>query len=199
MMADSLPALLEESDLDALRGLEGQTAAVYFGVFDELILNQRETFAFSGRSRRPPLDPVNALLSFAYTLLANSCAGALESVGLDAYVGFLHRDRPGRTSLALDLMEELRPIFADRFVLTLINNRTIRPEHFDRQPNGAVWLNDEGRKVFLAAWQKRLAEPITHPFLKEKLAWGLVPYVQALLLARYLRDDLDGYPPFLWK
>ncbi len=199
LMADSLPALLEESDLDALRGLEGQTAAVYFGVFDELILNQRETFAFSGRSRRPPLDPVNALLSFAYTLLANSCAGALESVGLDAYVGFLHRDRPGRTSLALDLMEELRPIFADRLVLTLINNRTIRPEHFDRQPNGAVWLNDEGRKVFLAAWQKRLAEPITHPFLKEKLAWGLVPYVQALLLARYLRDDLDGYPPFLWK
>ena len=198
-MSESLPALLVENSLDGLRGLEGQTASVYFGVFDELILNQRETFAFSGRSRRPPLDPANALLSFSYTLLANSCAGALESVGLDAYVGFLHRDRPGRTSLALDLMEELRPIFADRFVLTLINNRVIRPEHFDRQPSGAVWLNDEGRKIFLSAWQKRLAEPITHPFLKEKLAWGLVPYVQALLLARYLRDDMDGYPPFLWK
>ncbi len=185
LMAKSLPVLLEENSLDGLRGLEGQTASVYFGAFDELILNQRETFAFSGRFCRPPLDPVNALLSFAYTPLANACAGALESVGLDAYVGFLHRDRPGRTSLALDLMEELRPIFADRFVLTLINNRTIRSEHFNRQPSRAVWLNDEGRKKFLSAWQKRLAEPIAHPFLKEKLAWGLVPYVQALLLARY--------------
>ncbi len=189
----------EETDPESLQGLEGQTAAVYFEAFDTLILNQRETFAFTGRSRRPPLDPVNALLSFAYTLLANSCAGALESVGLDAYVGFLHRDRPGRVSLALDLMEELRPLFADRFVLTLINNREIRPEHFDRQPGGAVWLTEEGRKIFLSAWQKRLAEPITHPYLKEKLAWGLVPYVQALLLARYLRGDIDGYPPFLWK
>ena len=166
---------------------------------DHLILNGRETFAFTGRSRRPPLDPVNALLSFAYTLLSNACAGALESVGLDAYVGFHHRDRPGRASLALDLMEELRPLFADRFVLTLINNRAIRSEHFDRQPSGAVWLSEEGRKIFLSAWQKRMQEPITHPYLKEKLAWGLVPYVQALLLARYLRNDLDGYPPFLWK
>ncbi len=199
LLADSLPAFLEETDLDSLRGLEGQTAAVYFDAFDALILNQREAFTFTGRSRRPPLDPVNAMLSFAYTLLANSCAGALESVGLDAYVGFLHRDRPGRTSLALDLMEELRPLFADRFVLTLINNREIRPEHFDQQPGGAVWLSDNGRKIFLSAWQKRLAEPITHPYLKEKLAWGLVPYVQALLLARYLRGDLDGYPPFLRK
>ncbi len=199
LLADSLPAFLEETDPESLRGLEGQTAAVYFDAFDALILNQRETFAFTGRSRRPPLDPVNALLSFAYTLLANACAGALESVGLDAYVGFLHRDRPGRVSLALDLMEELRPLFADRFVLTLINNRVIRPEHFDRQPSGAVWLTEEGRKLFLSAWQKRLAEPITHPYLKEKLAWGLVPYVQSLLLARVLRGDLEGYPPFLWK
>ncbi len=198
-LADSLPAFLEETDPDSLRGMEGQTAAVYFDAFDALILNQRETFTFIGRSRRPPMDPVNALLSFAYTLLANACAGALESVGLDAYVGFLHRDRPGRISLALDLMEELRPLFADRFVLTLINNRAIRPEHFERQPGGAVWLTEEGRKLFLTAWQKRLAEPITHPYLKEKLAWGLIPYVQALLLARYLRGDLDGYPPFLWK
>lgn len=198
-LSDSLPAILAETGLESLRGLEGQTAAVYFDAFDALILNQRETFSFSGRSRRPPMDPVNALLSFAYTLLANACAGALESVGLDAYVGFLHRDRPGRSSLALDLMEELRPSFADRFALTLINNRAIRAEHFETQPGGAVWLNDEGRRVFLSAWQKRLAEPITHPYLKEKLAWGLVPYVQALLLARYLRGDLDGYPPFLWK
>lgn len=199
LLADSLSSFLEETDLNSLRGLEGQTAAVYFDAFDELILNQRETFAFTGRSRRPPLDPVNALLSFAYTMLANVCAGALESVGLDAYVGFLHRDRPGRASLALDLMEELRAVFADRFVLTLINNREVRPEHIDRQPGGAVWLTDEGRKIFLTSWQKRLAEQITHPYLKEKIAWGLVPYVQALLLARYLRGDLDGYPPFLWK
>lgn len=199
LLAESLPSLLEEADPGSLRGLEGQAAAVYFNAFDALILNQRDTFAFTGRSRRPPLDPINAMLSFAYSLLANSCAGALESVGLDAYVGFLHRDRPGRASLALALMEELRPLFADRFVLTLINNRVIQREHFDRQPSGTVWLNDEGRKLFLTAWQKRLAEPITHPYLKEKMAWGLVPYVQALLLVRYLREDIDAYPPFLWK
>lgn len=199
LLAESLLALPEINRLEELRGIEGKSAAVYFGVLDHLILNGRETFAFTGRSRRPPLDPVNALLSFAYTLLSNACAGALESVGLDAYVGFHHRDRPGRASLALDLMEELRPLFADRFVLTLINNRAIRSEHFDRQPSGAVWLSEEGRKIFLSAWQKRMQEPITHPYLKEKLAWGLVPYVQALLLARYLRNDLDGYPPFLWK
>ncbi len=199
LLAEQLPAFLQETDLDALRGLEGQTAAVYFGVFDALILNQRETFSFTGRSRRPPTDAVNALLSFAYTLLASVCTGALESVGLDAYVGFLHRDRPGRSSLALDLMEELRPLFADRLVLTLINNRVIHAQHFEWQPGGAVLLNDEGRKAFLSAWQKRLAESITHPYLKEKLAWGLVPYVQALLLARHLRSDIDDYPPFLWK
>lgn len=198
-LAGSLPSLLEVTALDDLRGIEGQTAVVYFGAFDGMILNQHDHFAFTGRSRRPPLDPINALLSFAYTLLANSCAGALESVGLDAYVGFLHRDRPGRTSLALDLMEELRPLFADRFALTLINNREIRPEHFSKQPGGAVWLNDEGRRLFLSAWQKRLAEPITHPYLKEKMARGLVPYAQALLLSRHLRGDLEDYPPFLWK
>lgn len=198
-LAQALPRFLEETDLDALRGLEGQAAAVYFGAFDRMILNQREAFSFIGRSRRPPTDPINALLSFSYTLLSNACAGALESVGLDAYVGFLHRDRPGRASLALDMMEELRPLFADRFALTLINNRMIRKEHFERQPAGAVWLTDEGRKVFLSAWQKRMNEQITHPFLKEKLAWGLVPHVQALLLTRYLRGDLEGYPPFLWK
>lgn len=198
-LADSLPDILTQTELGTLRGLEGKAAAVYFGAFDELILNQRETFSFSERSRRPPLDPINAMLSFAYSLLANNCAGALESVGLDAYVGFLHRDRPGRTSLALDLMEELRPWFADRFVVTLVNNRVIRPEHFSRQASGAVLMTDEGRKAFLSAWQKRLAEPITHPYLKEKMAWGLVPYIQALLLARRLRGDLDDYPPFLWK
>ncbi len=199
LLANALPAILCETDLGALRGLEGQAAAVYFGAFDRLILNQRETFSFSDRSRRPPLDPVNALLSFSYTLLTNACVGALESVGLDAYVGFLHRDRPGRSSLALDLMEELRPLFADRFVVTLINNRVIRPNYFVTRENGAVWLTDEGRKAVLSAWQKRLGETLTHPYLKEKLPWGLVPYVQALLLARTLRGDLDAYPPFLWK
>ena len=199
LLADALPAILREEEPGALLGLEGQAAASYFGAFDGLILNQRETFAFSGRSRRPPLDPINALLSFTYTLLANACAGALESVGLDACVGFLHRDRPGRQSLALDLMEELRPPLADRFVVTLVNNRVLRPGHFLQRENGAVWLTDEGRKLFLSAWQKRLGETLTHPYLKEKLAWGLVPYVQALLLARYLRGDLDAYPPFLWK
>ena len=198
-LSDSLPSILAETSLDSLRGLEGQAAAVYFGAFDTLLLNQRETFAFTGRSRRPPLDPLNAMLSFAYSLLSNICAGALESVGLDAYVGFLHRDRPGRSSLALDLMEELRPLFADRFVATLINNRVIQPGHFEQQPGGAVLLTDEGRKIFLAAWQKRLSESLTHPYLKEKMVWGLVPYVQALLLARCLRGDLDAYPPFLWK
>ena len=142
---------------------------------------------------------MNALLSFAYTLLTSECAAALEAVGLDAYVGFLHRDRPGRKSMALDLMEELRPVWADRFVLTLINTRAVRAEHFTRQENGAVLLNDAGRKIVLGAWQERKRETLTHPYLKEKLYWGLVPYVQALLLSRYLRGDLDGYPPFLWK
>ncbi|MGN0478452.1 MAG: type I-C CRISPR-associated endonuclease Cas1c [Hominenteromicrobium sp.] len=198
-LQDALPAILSCVSPEALRGLEGAAAAVYFGVWDQLILNQKADFIFSVRSRRPPLDRVNALLSFAYTILSGDCASALESVGLDAYVGFLHRDRPGRQSLALDLMEELRSVMADRFVLTLINNRVIRPEHFEQRENGAVLLNDTGRKKFLSAWQEKKREEITHPYLKEKILWGLVPYVQALLLARYLRGDLDGYPPFLWK
>lgn len=199
LLAEALPVVLDETDLSSLQGTEGQAAAVYFGAFDKLILNSRDVFAFNGRSRRPPMDPVNAILSFSYTLLSNACTNALEGVGLDPYVGFMHRDRPGRASLALDLMEELRPIFADRFVLTLINNKILREEHFAYKPGGAVLLTDDGRKIVLAAWQKRLSEQITHPYLKEKLAWGLVPHVQALLLARYLRGDLDAYPPFLWK
>lgn len=194
-----LTPVTEVTELDALRGVEGVGAAAYFGVFDEMILNRKEDFFFRGRNRRPPLDRVNAMLSFAYTLLTHDCASALESVGLDAYVGFLHRDRPGRTSLALDLMEELRPCMADRFVLTIINNRMIRPEDFQVQDSGAVLLNEDGRRAFLKAWQEKKKETLTHPFLGEKLAWGMIPYVQALLLARYLRGDLDGYPPFLWK
>lgn len=193
------PLVAEETSLDTLRGEEGAGAKVYFDVFDDMILQNKADFFFHERSRRPPLDNVNALLSFAYSLLGSDCAAALESVGLDAYVGFLHRDRPGRTSLALDLVEELRPCFADRFVLSLINNRVIAATDFVRTDSGAVLLTDAGRKKFLRAWQERKRDTITHPYLKEKISWGLVPYVQALLLARYLRDDLDAYPPFLWK
>ena len=194
-----LPLTLEITDMEALRGLEGVGAAAYFGVFDHMLLNRKEDFYFRGRNRRPPLDRVNAMLSFAYSLLTHDCASALESVGLDAYVGFLHTDRPGRASLSLDLMEELRPCMADRFVLTLINNRMINPEDFQNQDSGAVLLTDSGRRTFLKAWQEKKRETLTHPFLKEKLTWGMIPYVQALLLARYIRGDLDAYPPFLWK
>ena len=201
--ADKLKELFgpvsEETTLDTLRGLEGVGATAYFGVLDDMILNGRETFAFSGRNRRPPLDPVNAMLSFAYSLLSHDCAAALESVGLDAYVGFLHRDRPGRSSLALDLMEELRPCVADRFVLTLINNRVLGEKDFLRQESGAVLLTEQGRRTFLDQWQKKKKEELTHPYLGEKMPWGLAPYLQALLLARFLRGDLDGYPPFLWR
>ena len=194
-----LPQIAAETALDSLRGLEGAAAASYFSVFDDMILQGKETFFFRERSRRPPVDAFNAMLSFAYSLLTNDCASALESVGLDAYVGFLHRDRPGRVSLALDLMEELRPCFADRFVLTMVNNRVIKPDNFDFRENGTVFLSDSGRKIFLQKWQERKRETITHPFLNEKMSWGLVPYVQSLLLARYLRGDLDDYPPCLWK
>lgn len=194
-----LPQILETTDAETLRGLEGAAANAYFGVFDQMILRQKEDFFFRSRNRRPPMDNVNAMLSFAYSLLANDCASALESVGLDAYVGFLHRDRPGRTSLALDMMEELRPCLADRFVLTVVNNRILSGSDFEKSESGAVWMTDDGRRKFLKHWQERKQEAITHPFLEEKLPWGLVPYVQALLLARYLRGDLDAYPPFLWK
>ena len=194
-----LPQIMAETEADSLRGLEGAGATAYFSVLDEMILQGKDTFFFRERSRRPPLDAFNAMLSFAYSLLAHDCASALESVGLDAYVGFLHRDRPGRESLALDLMEELRPCLADRFVLTLVNNRIMKPEHFIFRESGAVLLTDTGRRTFLQKWQERKREPLTHPFLEEKLSWGLVPYVQSLLLARYLRGDLEDYPPFLWK
>ena len=194
-----LPQALAASSLDFLRGLEGNAAKSYFDVLDEMILNGKPTFSFSGRSRRPPLDPVNALLSFAYSILAHDCASALEAAGLDPYVGFLHRDRPGRTSLALDLMEELRPCMADRFVLTLINNRVVNEKDFIRQDSGAVLLTDDGRRKFFSAWQEKKREQLKHPYLEEKLQWGMIPYVQAQLLARLLRGDLDEYPPFLWK
>lgn len=194
-----LPVVATETSLDHLRGLEGTGAVAYFEVFDDRILSGKDIFSFHGRNRRPPLDPVNAMLSFAYSLLAHDCASALESVGLDAYVGFMHRDRPGRESLALDLMEELRPCMADRFVLTLINNRVMKATDFDFRESGAVLLTDEGRRTFLRHWQEKKRDPLTHPFLEEKMVWGLIPYVQSLLLARYLRGDMEDYPPFLWK
>lgn len=199
----SLQTLLQnvykETDLDALRGWEGAAAKIYFNVFDDMILRDKEHFYFHERNRRPPLDNVNALLSFAYVLLAQDCASALESVGLDAYVGFMHCDRPGRESLALDLMEELRPCFADRFVLTAINNQIVKADDFIQEESGCVKLTKTGRSAFLKQWRLRKQEKIKHPYLNETIPWGLVPYVQALLLTRYLRGDLDGYPAFLWK
>lgn len=198
-LKELLPTVRAEADMASLRGWEGVGANAYFDVMDDMILNRKEVFSFTTRSRRPPLDPFNALLSFAYSLLSNDCASALEAVGLDAYVGFMHTDRPGRCSLSADLMEELRPCFADRFVLGCINNRMFDRNDFIVSENGAVLLTDTARKVFLKAWQEKKADSITHPYLTEKLQWGMVPYVQALLLARHLRGDLDEYPPFLWK
>ena len=186
-------------DLDSLRGIEGNAAAEYFNVFDEMILQNKDAFRFEGRNRRPPLDRTNALLSMAYSILANECAAALYGVGLDPFVGFMHVDRPGRKSLSLDIEEELRSSFADRFVLTLINNRVISPDDFNIMDNGTVELTDGGRKTFFLEWQKRKKEVITHPFLGEKIEWGLVPHIQALLLARFIRGDIDQYPPFFWK
>jgi len=184
---------------DVLRGAEGEAAALYFGVFDCLIRSPDAELRFHGRSRRPPLDPINALLSFLYTLLTHDCRSAAESVGLDPAVGFLHRDRPGRPSLALDLMEELRPVLADRLVLSLINRRQLRANDFETRDGGAVSLTDDARKTVLAAWQDRKKEERQHPFLEETAPLGLVPHLQAQLLARHLRGDLDAYPPWFWK
>lgn len=182
-----------------LMGYEGSAAKIYFGVFDQLILHQREGFAFNGRNRRPPLDNMNSLLSFLYTLLTNEVASALEVVGLDPYVGFLHRDRPGRPSLALDMMEELRPVFADRLALSLVNRKQISAKGFERRENGSILMDDDTRKKVLTAWQERKKEEILHPYLQERIPFGLIPHAQAMLLARYLRGDLDAYPPFFWN
>lgn len=195
-LKQSLRNIKESVSLDQLRGFEGESASIYFGVFDELILQQKKDFSFLGRNKRPPMDNVNALLSFAYSLLTSECAGAAYSVGLDPYVGFLHRDRPGRQSLALDLMEELRAPVADRFVLTLINKQEITGKGFKKMESGAVLLNDETRRLILQKWQESKKEQVQHSFLKEKVQIGLLPYVQAMLLARYLRGDIDAYPPY---
>ena len=198
-LKQSLEFIQASQSKDQLRGYEGEAASIYFGVFDQLILQQKRDFAFHGRNKRPPLDPVNALLSFVYTLLTHTITSALETVGLDPYVGYLHTDRPGRTSLSLDLIEELRAVLADRFVLSLINKKMVSKKNFSKKENGAVLMDDEARRRVLTEWQNKKKEIITHPYLKEKVEWGMVPYVQAMLLARYLRGDLDGYPVFLWK
>jgi CRISPR-associated protein Cas1 len=190
---------LADDGVDRLRGSEGEAANLYFSVFDHLVRSPDPEMRWRGRSRRPPLDPVNALLSFLYTLLTHDCRCACESVGVDPSVGFLHRDRPGRPSLALDLMEELRPILADRLALSLINRRQLRAGDFETRDGGAVLLRDEARKTVLAAWQERKKEERRHPFLDEKAPLGLVPYLQAQMLARHLRGDLDAYPPWFWK
>ena len=199
ILVKSLLDIRKCDNASTLLGLEGEAASVYFSVWDDLILQQKKDFFFRGRNKRPPLDKVNAMLSFAYTLLAGMCGSALEGVGLDPYVGFYHTDRPGRMSLALDLMEELRSVMADRFVLTMINKRMIKADDFISRESGAVVLTESGRKTFLSAWQAKKQEIIQHPFLDEKIEWGIVPHVQAMLLARYLRGDLDEYPPFFWK
>lgn len=185
--------------VDEMRGAEGEAANLYFGVFDLLIRSPDRELRFNGRSRRPPLDPVNAILSFLYALLTHDCRSASEGVGLDPAVGFLHRDRPGRPSLALDLMEELRPILADRLALSLINRRQLRARDFELRDGGAVLLTDDGRKTLLTAWQERKKQERRHPFLDETAPLGLVPHLQAQLLARHLRGDLDAYPPWFWK
>lgn len=195
----SLSMLMKTTVLDSVRGVEGDAARQYFSVFDHLIVAQKEDFFFRERSRRPPLDKMNALLSFLYTLLMHDVRSALETVGLDPGVGFLHRDRPGRPGLALDMMEELRPVLADRLALSLVNRLQIKGKGFTTTETGAVKMDDGTRKELLVAYQKRKQEELMHPFINEKVALGMLPFVQAMLLSRYLRGDLDGYPPFFWK
>ena len=188
-----------EADAARIRGLEGEAGAVYFSAFNELLLAGQETFAITSRNRRPPTDPMNALLSFLYTLLAHDCRGALESVGLDPQIGFLHEVRSGRPALALDLMEEFRAFLADRVALSLVNLRQLGAKDFKKTETGAVEMTEQARKTVLLMWQKKKQEIVMHPFLEEKTPIGLLPYTQALLLARYLRGDLDAYPPCIMK
>lgn len=194
-----LQQLEQTEDLDALRGIEGTAAREYFEVFGSLVRQQAEDFPFEERNRRPPRDRMNALLSFLYTLVRHDMASALEGAGLDPAVGFLHRDRPGRPSLALDLMEELRPWLADRLALTLVNRRQVTKDDFEVTETGGVWLSEEGRKTVLVTYQTRKEDEVVHPFLEEKTTVGLLPHLQALLLARHLRGDLDGYPPLIFR
>jgi CRISP-associated protein Cas1 len=199
MLGAALRRLETIDALEVLRGIEGDTARCYFGVFDHLITSQKDAFSFTGRNRRPPLDNVNCLLSFLYTLVMHDVRSALEGVGLDPAVGFLHRDRPGRPGLALDLMEEFRPFLADRLALSLINLGQVNAKGFNKAETGAVIMADDTRREVIMTYQKRKQDEILHPFLGEKVAVGILFHVQALLLARYLRGDLDGYPPFVWR
>lgn len=198
-LGNAVTRLPQCEDLDTLRGIEGESARAYFSTFDRMIREDRETFKLDGRNRRPPLDPINALLSFLYALTLNDCVAGAEGVGLDPQMGFLHALRPGRAALGLDLMEELRSVMADRLALTLINRRQITTKHFVKRPGGAVHLEDDGRKEVIVAYQKRKQEEITHPVLDQKMPLGLVPHIQARLLARTLRGDLEAYPPFLYR
>ena len=186
-------------DAERLRGLEGEAGAAYFGCFNELLVAQKDEFAISGRNRRPPTDPMNALLSYLYTLLAHDCRGALEGVGLDPQIGFLHEVRSGRPGLALDLMEEFRAVLADRVALSLVNLKQLGPRDFKTTESGAVTMTDDARKMVLVAWQKKKQDEVLHPFLEEKVPIGLLPHLQALLLSRHLRGDLDAYPPYIQK
>jgi CRISPR-associated protein Cas1 len=189
----------QASNTDEVRGFEGQAGAAYFSVFNHLIIDQKDDFVFSERNRRPPLDEVNALLSFVYTLLSHDVRSALETVGLDPQVGFLHRDRSGRPSLALDLMEEFRPVIADRLVLSLINRRQLNKKDFTKSASGAVTMSDTARKTVLVEYQNRKQDTVQHPYIEETVAIGLLFFIQANLLARHIRGDLDGYPPFFWR
>lgn len=191
--------LSEGQEVEFFRGLEGIAANRYFEVFDNLIIQNKHDFFFNERNKRPPLDRVNALLSFSYAMLLNDVRSALEIVGLDPAVGFLHRDRPGRPSLALDMMEEFRPFFSDRLVLSLVNTQRIKTQHFKVLSSGGIHLNEEGRKIFLTAYQERKQMEVYHPFIEEKTTFGLLFHIQALLLARFIRKDIDGYPAFLWR
>jgi len=195
-LIDALPHTV---DSDEIRGIEGMAASEYFAVFNQLIVDQKEDFVFNERNRRPPLDPVNALLSFVYTLLVHDVRSALETVGLDPAVGFLHRDRPGRPGLALDLMEEFRPVIADRLVLSLINRRQVAANGFKKAESGAVIMDDSTRKTVLIEYQNRKQDEIFHPYIEEKIPLGLLFFVQANLMARFIRGDIDGYPPFFWR
>ena len=198
-LSDAARRVGKTTGTDVIRGIEGEAARNYYAVFGDLMRAEDPEFTFTGRSRRPPLDPANALLSFLYTLLVHDCRSALETVGLDPAVGYLHRERPGRPSLALDLMEELRPVLADRVALSLINRRQVQGRDFETAVSGAVTMKDGARKTVLVAYQERKKDELGHPFLKEKTTLGLVPFVQATLLARHLRGDLDGYAPFVWR
>jgi CRISPR-associated protein Cas1 len=198
-MAEILKALQIKKTIETVRGNEGDAARAYFSVFNDLIVAQKKEFLFKERSRRPPMDNVNALLSFVYTLLAHDTVSALEGVGLDSAVGYLHADRPGRPSLALDLMEEFRAMIADRLVLNLINRRQVKSEGFITTESGAVTMDDSTRKEVIINYQERKKEEIVHPFINERIPIGLLPHIQAMLLARYMRGDLDSYPPFRWK